>query len=89
MNVRPASYVRARHRPGLAADRGAQLDAFLQQFVKRSCPVIPVILPGVGELPELPSFLDLMHRVDFRQDDPDPVDQLIWGITGKKPWNSG
>ena len=62
-----------------------ELKAFLQQFVKRRCPVIPVILPGVDEVPELPAFLGLMTWVDFRRDDPDPLDQLIWGITGKKP----
>lgn len=62
-----------------------ELKAFLQQFVKRRCPVIPVILPGVDETPKLPPFLALMTWVDFRRDDPDPLDRLIWGITGEKP----
>ena len=59
-------------------------EAFLRQFVKRDCPVIPVILPDCeGDL-DLPAFLEGMTRVDFRRDDPDPLEQLIWGITGQK-----
>ncbi|MCP4110200.1 MAG: toll/interleukin-1 receptor domain-containing protein [Desulfobacteraceae bacterium] len=58
--------------------------AFIRQFVKRQCPVIPVILPGCPEVPELPAFLEGMVWVDFRETDPDPMDQLVWGITGKR-----
>jgi hypothetical protein len=25
-----------------------------------------------------------MTWVDFRKDDPDPMEQLVWGITGKR-----
>ena len=62
-----------------------ELQAFLRQFVKRKCPVIPVILPDGEEVPKLPTFLEGMMWVDFRQEVPDPFQQLIWGITGKKP----
>jgi hypothetical protein len=51
-------------------------------FVRRHCPVIPVLLPGV-ERPELPAFLDSMTWVDLATDDPYPIDQLEWGITGR------
>jgi len=61
-----------------------ELTAFLRQFVKRGCPVIPVLLPGV-ERPELPALLDGMTWVDLAVADPDPLDQLEWGITGKHP----
>lgn len=57
--------------------------AFLRQFVKRACPVIPVLLPDCPEKPKLPIFLENMQWVDFRKSDPDPMEQLIWGITGK------
>ncbi len=60
-------------------------EAFLRQFVQRQCPVIPVILPGLVSAPELPAFLGSMTWVDFRLPDPDPMDQLIWGITGVNP----
>jgi hypothetical protein len=69
---------------GLGPWAEVEVHAFLREFVKRRCPVIPVILPSAHEVPKLPVFLDGMHWVDFRKDDPDPIDQLIWGITGKR-----
>ncbi len=63
-----------------------ELEAFIHQFVDRDCSVIPVILsdapPGK---PQLPVFLGIMTWVDFRVPQPDPMKQLIWGITNKKP----
>src|SRR5262249_5243987 len=41
-----------------------ELAAFLRQFLRRSCPVIPVLLPG-AERPDLPVFLDAMTWVDL------------------------
>ncbi len=61
-----------------------ELAAFMRQFVRRRCPVIPVLLPG-AERPELPAFLDGMTLVDLAASDPDPLDQLEWGITGRHP----
>jgi TIR domain-containing protein len=60
-----------------------ELRAFLREFVDRNCPVIPVLLPEAPAKPQLPSFLQDMTWVDFRKDNPDPMDQLIWGITGR------
>jgi formylglycine-generating enzyme required for sulfatase activity len=53
--------------------------------VNRNCPVIPVLLSDTPEKPQLPLFLRGLTWVDFRTSDPDPMNQLIWGITGKKP----
>ncbi len=64
-----------------------EMEALLREFVKRNCPVIPVILEGSA--PELPIFLDGMTWVDFTQTSPDPMAQLIWGITGRKPDKKG
>ena len=61
-----------------------EMKAFLRQFVNRRCPVIPVILPECRQTPALPLFLDGMTWVDFRSSDPDPLQQLIWGITGQR-----
>jgi GTPase SAR1 family protein len=61
-----------------------ELEAFLRQFVKHGCPVIPVRLPG-AECPDLPMFLDGMTWVDLSVVNPDPLDQLEWGITGRHP----
>jgi hypothetical protein len=62
-----------------------ELQAFLQEFIKRECPVIPVLLKEVGEAPKLPLFLGMFTWVDFRNTQPDPWVQLVWGITGRKP----
>jgi hypothetical protein len=59
-----------------------EIAAFIRQFVRRNAPVIPVILPAVREAPKLPVFLEGMTWVDFRNNDPDPLGLLIWGITG-------
>lgn len=62
-----------------------ELEAFLREFVRRECPVIPVILADAPKEPQLPIFLQGMTWVDFRKRDPDPMDMLIWGITNKRP----
>lgn len=60
-------------------------EALLREFVRRKCPVVPVLLPEATETPDLPLFLQGMRWVDFRREEPDPLQQLIWGITGEKP----
>jgi hypothetical protein len=62
-----------------------ELEAFIREFIKRECPVIPVILKGCNKVPELPPFLDGMTYVNFNKSSPSPLKQLIWGITGKRP----
>jgi len=61
-----------------------ELYAFLRKFTKREekGPVIPVILADCANEPELPAFLEGMTWVDFRKREPDPMERLIWGITG-------
>lgn len=62
-----------------------ELRAFLQEFVERSIPVIPVILPGYDDAnPILPPFLRSFTWVDFRQEKPDPLETLTWGVTGRR-----
>jgi TIR domain-containing protein len=69
---------------GIGPWQRQELDGFLREFNKRGCPVIPVMLPGAGGEPQLPLFLRGMTWVDFRVSDPDPLDQLLWGITGRR-----
>ena len=64
--------------------QNVEIKAFLRQFVKRKCPVIPVILPDSTKTPRLPALLGGMTWVDFREDDPNPLAQLIWGATGER-----
>jgi hypothetical protein len=60
-----------------------ELAAFLRKFVEQRSPVIPVLLPEAPTEPDLPLFLVGMTWVDFRESDPDPMDMLVWGITGR------
>lgn len=60
-----------------------EIEVFLDEFVNRGCPVIPVFLPNAPGT-ELTPFLRSMTWVDFRITDPNPMERLLWGITGKR-----
>ncbi len=62
-----------------------EVELALEELARRGRPIIPVILEGRKGHPRFPPFLELWHRVDMRQRDPDPFEMLIWGITGEKP----
>lgn len=70
---------------GIGPWQNIELQAFLREFVRRGAPVIPILLEGATDRPKLPPFLSNMGWVNFGRDDPDPLGQLIWGITGDKP----
>jgi|APLak6261673822_1056097.scaffolds.fasta_scaffold00126_7 hypothetical protein len=70
---------------GIGPWQNMEIRAFINEFVERGCPVIPAILPSAQTTPPLPILLKNLHYVDFRVTDPDPMSQLLWGITGKKP----
>ena len=70
---------------GLGPWQSEEIYAFLQEFIGRKCPVIPVMLPDAPQQPKLPVFLRNRHWVDYRLQTPDPTVQLIWGITGQRP----
>jgi hypothetical protein len=72
-------------RSGLGPWQNSELSAFISEFVARRCPVIPVILKSCQAVPQLPLFLRQFTWVDFRKLEPDPIERLIWGITGVKP----
>ncbi len=44
-----------------------------------------MILADCAQEPDLPLFLQSLTWVDFRESDPDPLERLIWGITGEEP----
>lgn len=69
-----------------AIERGQtlQIYSFIEQYVQRECKVIPVILPGTQNEPQLGVFLSGFEGVDFRRSMPEPLGRLIWGITGKR-----
>ena len=73
---------------GLEPWQQIQTQTLLAEFVNRGCPVIPVILPDVpaDQVPNFPSFLRVNVWVDFRKPDPEPMKQLLFGITGDRKW---
>ncbi len=63
-----------------------QMYVLLQQFVMRKdFPLIPVLLESAPAGPPLPPFLATIAWVDYHRTIPDPLGQLIFGITGKRP----
>ena len=69
---------------GIGPWQQMELEAFLREFVHRGCPVIPVLLDYAPKEPQLPVFLRGMTWVDFRKVGSEPLENLIWGITGKR-----
>jgi small GTP-binding protein len=69
---------------GIGPWQRQELDAFLREFARRGCPVIPIVLPTATKQPKLPLFLEGMTWVDFRRPDPDPMERLVWGITKER-----
>jgi len=63
-----------------------QMEALLNQFINRGCTIIiPVLLQHAPhEKPTLRLSFSVKW-VDFHERDPDPIEQLIWGIKGDKP----
>jgi len=69
---------------GIGPWQDVEQAALLRQFVKRKCPLIPVILPAAKRKPKLPIFLEGMNWVDFGNEAINPYQQLVWGITGNR-----
>ncbi len=67
---------------GIGPWQQKEIEGFLIKLANRNCPVIPVLLPDAPRKPRLPIFLESMTWVDFRVQNPEPMERLIWGITG-------
>ena len=67
---------------GISPWQDTALGALLHEFMRRGCPVIPVMLPDCKHIPDLPDFLAGMKWVDFRRRDPNPFKLLVGQITG-------
>lgn len=64
--------------------------AFIARSRREEVPVIPVLLPGCPDSPQLTFFLEAFTWVDLRQGlTEDGLARLVWGITGKKPEEIG
>lgn len=67
---------------GMGPWQELEVESILQSFARRKRPIIPVILTGRTGTPRLPPFLSSWHAVDMRRTDRDPLELLVWGITG-------
>lgn len=66
-----------------------EVRVLLQQSVSSGKRVIPVLLPGALNKPKLPAFITQRNWLDLTAGlTLENVDNLIWGITGKKPTES-
>ncbi len=71
---------------GLGPWEDEEMRALLQFAATEKKPVIPVLLPGAPEKPDLPLFLSNRTWVDLRDGfGKEGIDKLIWGITGEHP----
>jgi hypothetical protein len=62
-----------------------EIRALLRMFTERRVRIIPILLPGAGQRPNWSTFLEDFQWVDFEKNDPDPLSQLLFGITGVHP----
>lgn len=69
---------------GISPWQDREMEAFLRLAVRKECPVIPVLLRRGQKLNRIPVFLEGLTWVDFRKRKPDPIQQLRFGITGKR-----
>jgi hypothetical protein len=72
---------------GLGRWQALELRSFISQCVEGGLPVIPVLLPGVTDLPPELLFLKELNWVHFSEsiDEAEALDRLEWGITGEHP----
>jgi HD superfamily phosphohydrolase len=65
---------------GVGPWQDIEIEAFLLEFVKKNCKVIPVILKGCLVNPEIPPFLGSVTYVNFNMKQPNAINNLVWGI---------
>ncbi len=72
---------------GLGKWQELELRSFISRCVEADIPVIPVLLPGVENIPEHLLFLKELNWVRFFKgiDEVNALDNLVWGITGQNP----
>jgi hypothetical protein len=75
---------------GLGSWQEPEMRAFLARSKREEVPVIPVLIPGCPDSPQLTLFLEALTWVDLRRGvTEDGLAQLIWGITGIKAEDRG
>jgi SAM-dependent methyltransferase len=71
---------------GLGKWQSSEVQTFIRRSKEEQVPVIPVLLPGCADSPELGLFLEEYEWVDLREGlTADGLARLLWGITGQEP----
>ena len=72
---------------GIGRWQAAEIRSAITLSVKHNVPVIPVLLPGVNELPPTIPFLSEFNWVRFVEtvDEEVGVERLFWGVMGRRP----
>ncbi len=71
---------------GIGPWEDEEMQAALSLAVKEKRRVIPLVLPGASEKPEMSLFLANRTWVDLRGGfTPESVSRVVWGTTGRKP----
>jgi hypothetical protein len=70
---------------GIGRWQAVELRSFISQCVERDMPVIPVLLPGVTQMPDELVFLKELGFIQFEKsiDELSCLENLIWGVTGE------
>lgn len=72
---------------GLGKWQVIELRLFISQCVNRRIPIIPILLPGVSEIPEELLFLQELNWIKCSDnvESREFIDSIEWGITGVNP----
>ena len=72
---------------GIGRWQKMELRTFIGICIEHDIPVIPVLLPGIDEIPDDLPFLRQLNWVSFQDDvkEAEPMSDLEWGITGQRP----
>ncbi|HEY2249492.1 MAG TPA: toll/interleukin-1 receptor domain-containing protein, partial [Planctomycetaceae bacterium] len=70
---------------GIGRWQTIEIGLLVTMLVEAQVRIIPVLLEGATDEPDWNKFLRLLQRVDFRAKIPDPFEQLVYGITGRRP----
>lgn len=74
---------------GIGKWQSAELRAAISQCINEGIPVIPVLLAGVSNISAQFPFLKELQWVKFKHEkDMAAIDQIEWGVTGKRPIHS-
>lgn len=66
------------------SQRELEVAAMKKLFSEHACLVIPAFLADAPLQPRIPLFSQNMAEVDFRKQEPDPLERLILGIQNKR-----